>query len=357
MADFDKLMSKAFRLAENGLGYTSPNPPVGALILNNGDVVARGYHRRAGAPHAEIEAIQKAGAKAANSTIITTLEPCSHHGKTPPCADAIIKAGIKKVVCAIKDKNPMVAGNGYAKLRKAGGEDIIGVHENFARKFYGPYFKFITTGLPYVTLKFAQSIDGRIATTKGDSRWISSEESLKFAHKLRAINDAVLIGANTLAKDNPELTTRLVNGSNPVRIVLSNSGKLNKKRKLFIDKAAPTFVATGNDSVPGSGNGFETLKLKKGRDGLSLKELLKKLGQMNIVSLLVEGGADVSTSFMRQKLIDNVIIITAPKFLGNGIHSIGDLSINKINKAIGLQDVEWSRSGPDMVLSGRPVWS
>jgi len=357
MADFEKLMSKAFRLAENGLGCTSPNPPVGAIIYKDGDIISRGYHRRAGAPHAEIEAIKKAGSKAANSTIITTLEPCSHHGKTPPCADAIIKAGIKKVVCAIKDKNPAVAGNGYAKLRKAGIEIINGVGGDYAEKFYRPYFKFITTGLPYVTVKFAQSVDGRIATATGHSRWISSPESLKFAHKLRAVNDAVLVGAKTLEKDDPLLTTRLVKGTSPVRIVLTRSGKINFKRKLFTDSTAQTIVATRKDVNLKPGVGFETIHIKERSGTLSLSDLLKKLGQMGIVTLLIEGGSEVITSFIKQKVVDKIVILVAPKLLGNGISPVGELGIGKIDKAISLDEIEWNRSGPDIVLSGRPVWS
>jgi diaminohydroxyphosphoribosylaminopyrimidine deaminase/5-amino-6-(5-phosphoribosylamino)uracil reductase len=357
MADFEKLMRQAFKLAEKGLGYTSPNPPVGAIIINDGEVIAKGYHRRFGAPHAEIEALRKAKDRSRNAIIISTLEPCSHFGKTPPCADALIAAGIRTVVSAIEDPNPLVSGKGFGKLRGAGIEVINGVGENQAQRFYQPYFKFITTGISYVTVKFAQSIDGRIATATGHSRWISSPESLKFAHKLRAANDAVLVGANTLKSDDPLLTTRLVKGRNPARIVLTESGKLNFKSKLFHDNAARTIVATGRNSILKSNGHFEIIRLKKQTDSLSLKDLLHQLGRMGIMNLLVEGGSEVITSFLKQKLADKVIICVAPMIIGQGLDAVGDLKVKKIAGALKLEEREWIRSGPDMILSGRPVWS
>jgi diaminohydroxyphosphoribosylaminopyrimidine deaminase/5-amino-6-(5-phosphoribosylamino)uracil reductase len=356
MADFEKLMRRAFKLAEKGLGYTSPNPPVGAIIVKDGEIIARGYHHRFGAPHAEIEALRKAGDKSRNATIITTLEPCSHYGKTPPCADALIEAGIKKVVSAIEDRNPAVSGIGFKKLKEAGIEVVNGVGKSRAEDFYRPYFKYITAGVPYVTVKFAQSVDGRIATQTGHSRWISSPASLKFAHKLRAVNDAVLVGANTLERDDPLLTTRLVKGNNPIRIVLTKSGKLNFKRKLFKDNSARTLVAAGRDSGIKPGNNFEVIYLRKKAGYLSPQDLLVKLGQMGIMTLLIEGGSEVITSFLKQKLADKVYICLAPLMIGDGINATGDLGTRKIAGAMKFENVEWKKSGPDMILSGRPVW-
>jgi diaminohydroxyphosphoribosylaminopyrimidine deaminase/5-amino-6-(5-phosphoribosylamino)uracil reductase len=356
MADFEKLMRQAFKLAEKGLGYTSPNPPVGAIILKNGEIIARGYHRRFGAPHAEIEALRQAGDKARNATMITTLEPCSHYGKTPPCADALIEAGIKTVVSAAVDPNPMVSGMGFKRLKNNGIKIIEGILEDYAREFYRPYFKFITTCIPYVTVKFAQSIDGRIATSTGSSRWISSPQSLKFAHKLRAVNDAVLVGANTLKRDDPLLTTRLVKGPNPVRIVLTKSGKLNFRRKLFNDKSARTFVAAGKDSGVEAGDNYEVIYLRRQSGQLSPRELLKKLGRMGIMTLLVEGGSEAITSFMKQKLVDRIYICVAPIIIGRGVNSIRDLGIKKVSKALKIEEVDWKKSGPDMIMSGVPVW-
>jgi diaminohydroxyphosphoribosylaminopyrimidine deaminase/5-amino-6-(5-phosphoribosylamino)uracil reductase len=356
MADFEKLMRSAFRLAEKGLGYTSPNPPVGAFIFKNGHIIARGYHRRAGLPHAEIEALRKAGGEAVGATLITTLEPCSHHGKTPPCADAIISAGIKTVVGAITDKNPLVSGKGYRRLRAAGIEVVDGVLKERAVTFYEPYIKFITTGLPYVTLKYAQSLDGRIATRTGHSRWISSPKSLKLSHKLRAISDGIIIGSRTLASDDSKLTTRLVKGSNPIRIILSNSGRISGDRNVFKDGEAPTYVATSRGSHLKGMSGVERILVRKHRKGLNLKDLLVKLGRMGIVTLLVEGGSGVLTSFLRQKLVDRIIVCVAPILIGDGIPAFGGLGVEMVDESVGLEDVEWKRSGPDMIVSARPLW-
>jgi diaminohydroxyphosphoribosylaminopyrimidine deaminase/5-amino-6-(5-phosphoribosylamino)uracil reductase len=351
LADFEKLMKSAFKLAEKGIGYTSPNPPVGAILYKNGRIISRGYHKKAGKPHAEVEAIRKARENAIDATMIVTLEPCSHHGKTPPCVKAVKAAGIKKVVGAIVDRNPLVSGSGFAALEAAGIEVVRDVLRDKAEEFYRPYFKFITTGLPFVTLKYAQTLDGRIATRSGDSRWISSEESLKLSHQLRAVNDAILIGNNTLKRDDPLLTTRLVKGSNPIRIVLSRSGKVNLKSSLFVDNAAPTFVATSARNL--KYDNVITLRMRRGE--LDLKDLLKKLGTMGIVSLLAEGGSEVLTSFIRQKQADRIIVCTAPVMTGSGIDAIGELGIHKLSKSIRFENVQWRNSGSDMIMTGDPV--
>jgi len=347
-------MQSAFKLAEKGLGYTSPNPPVGAIIYKNGKVIARGYHKRAGLPHAEIEALRRAGKNARGSILVTTLEPCSHHGKTPPCVDAIIAARVKTVVGAINDKNRVVDGKGYGRLREAGIEVISGVLIHKAAVFYRPYFKYITRGIPYVTLKFAQSIDGRIAAKTGDSRWISSPQSLKLSHQLRAVSDAILIGNRTVKIDNPQLTTRLVRGPNPVRIILSASGKINLKRFVFTDKSAPTYIATS--ATAGIKNYENVVTVRKKGEMLDLPDLLAKLGRMGIVSLLVEGGSAVLTSFLKYKLVDRLIVCIAPMMIGEGIDSIGELGVAKIGKSVRFREIEWRKSGPDMIFIGQPIW-
>jgi diaminohydroxyphosphoribosylaminopyrimidine deaminase/5-amino-6-(5-phosphoribosylamino)uracil reductase len=349
-------MAKAFDLAEKGLGYTSPNPPVGAMLLKGGRIIATGYHKKAGLPHAEIEAINRAGKKARGATLITTLEPCSHHGKTPPCVDAIIAAGVKKVVGAITDKNPEVSGRGYRKLRRAGIEVVNGVLRKRAQRFYEPYFKFITTGIPFVTLKFAQSIDGRIATLNGNSHWISSPESLKLSHQLRAITDSVLIGNGTLKSDDPKLTTRLVKGPNPIRILLSGSGKITGRSMMLTDRAAPTYVATAAESNLRENRDFIIIRVRKLGSGLDLEDLLSKLGKMGVVTLLVEGGSQVLTSFIKQKIADRIIVCIAPMIIGDGIPAIGDLGVAAIENSIALSETEWFKSGPDLFISGKPIW-
>ena len=356
MGEFDKLMTNAFKLASKGLGYTSPNPPVGAIIIKNGMVVGTGYHHKAGMPHAEIEAIKQAGEETFGATIITTLEPCSHHGKTPPCAEAIISAGITRVISAYTDPNPIVAGTGFKRLRDAGIDVIENVGFDYAIDFYAPYTKFITTGLPYVTLKYAQTLDGRIATITGHSQWISSPESLKLSHQLRAVNDAILVGSGTLLKDNPKLTTRLVKGLNPIRVVLSESGDLPPDSHIFTDNEAPTYVAMSADASRNSWGNFQVLPLRKLKDGLDLSQLLYELGQLGVMNLLVEGGAVALTSFIKYKLADKMIVCIAPIISGKGIEAIGDLDIKKITDAIKFEKITYSQLGPDMIFSGFPVW-
>jgi diaminohydroxyphosphoribosylaminopyrimidine deaminase/5-amino-6-(5-phosphoribosylamino)uracil reductase len=356
MAEFDKLMAKAFHLAEKGLGYTSPNPPVGAILIKDGEIVGAGYHRKAGLPHAEIEAIKKAGERARGATLVVTLEPCSHFGKTPPCADALIAAGVARVVSATCDPNPVVSGSGYGKLREAGIEVVDGVLKNYAREFYRPYFKYITTGLPFVTLKFAQSLDGRIATRSGHSQWISSHESLVFSHRLRAINDAVLIGSGTLRKDNPKLTTRLVKGKNPIRVVLSASGKLPTRRDIFTDGQSQTYIATSAKVSPKSYNGCRVISVRKGNGRLNLNDLRIKLGRLGVMNMLVEGGGGVLTSFLKQRQVDKIMVCIAPMIIGKGIDAIGNLGIGRLDNAIRLDSVEFTKSGPDCIISGYPVW-
>jgi diaminohydroxyphosphoribosylaminopyrimidine deaminase/5-amino-6-(5-phosphoribosylamino)uracil reductase len=354
--ELNNLMKRAFRLAEKGRGYTSPNPPVGAIIYKDGEIIATGYHRKAGLPHAEIEALEKAGDRARGATLVVTLEPCCHHGKTPPCADALIAAGIANVVSATCDPNPIVCGNGYSALRGAGVEIIDGVLKNFADDFYRPYFKFITSGLPFVTLKYAQSLDGRIATATGHSQWISSHESLVYSHRLRAISDAILIGGGTLRQDNPKLTTRLVKGKNPIRVVLSESGDFPLDRDIFTDGQSPTYIATSSSFVRNTSDPYQVMHLQNGGKGLDLNDLLRQLGQMGVMTILVEGGASVLTSFLRQKLADKIVVCVAPILIGRGIEAVGDLAIEMLDNALRLEGVETEKSGPDFIFSGYPVW-
>jgi diaminohydroxyphosphoribosylaminopyrimidine deaminase/5-amino-6-(5-phosphoribosylamino)uracil reductase len=356
MGEFDKIMAKAFRLAEKGLGYTSPNPAVGALLLKDGEIIAKGYHRKAGLPHAEIEALKAAGEKARGATLFTTLEPCSHFGKTPPCVDAIITARVSKVVSATCDPNPLVCGRGFSRLKEAGIDVVCDVLKEQAIEFYRPYAKFISTGLPYVTLKYAQSLDGRIATKTGNSQWISSQQSLLYSHKLRAVNDAIVIGRGTLVSDNPQLTTRLVNGHNPIRIVISSSGKLPLNRAIFTDGLSPTFVATLSKTIRNSGGHFQVIPVRGGRTGLIIKDLLGRLAKMGIMTVLVEGGSGVLTSFLMQKAADKIVVCTAPIIIGEGIEAIGDLRIKKLSSSIKLNNVQINQTGPDIIVSGYLDW-
>ena len=222
----EKYMETAFRLAKKGKGKTFPNPLVGAVIVKDNRVVGSGFHQRIGKSHAEVNALKSAGTKAKGATLYVNLEPCSHFGRTPPCVDSIIKSGIKKVICATLDPSPSVNGAGVKRLKWAGIEVKLGVLESKAKKLNEVYFKRILTGFPFVILKIVQTLDGKIATLSGNSKWISQEDSRKFVHSLRKQVDAVLVGINTVIKDNPKLTTRKVKGKNPLRIVLDSEGKI-----------------------------------------------------------------------------------------------------------------------------------
>lgn len=346
----EKLMAMALRLAAKGLGKTSPNPVVGCLLYKDGHVIAKDYHHKAGQPHAEILVLRKAGAEASGATMYVTLEPCSIYGRTPPCTEEIIKAKVKKVIIGAIDPNPKINGRGVQALEKAGIEVVTGVMQEECEKINIAYNKFITTGLPLVTVKFAQSLDGRIAIRNGSSQWISSQQSLKFAHRLRAQNDAVLIGANTANWDNPQLTVRLVKGRNPVRIILSASGRIKRNLKLLTDKNVPTILATSRKARVNFD--VEIILLPKKSEGLNLEALLRKLADRDIMSLMVEGGAKVITSFLKQKLVDRMIIIVAPILIGRGIEAIADLHIKNISQTLKLKNVKCKKIGSDFVVFG-----
>jgi len=350
-------MKKALRLARRGLGKTSPNPMVGAVIVKDGHVIGKGYHQRFGGNHAEINAIQDASENLSGATIYVTLEPCCHYGKTPPCVDAVIKNGFSRVVIGNRDPNPLVSGKSIEKLKQRGIEITTGVLEEDCRQLNEAFFKHITTGIPLVTLKYAQTLDGRIATTTGSSQWISSPKFLKRAHQLRAANDAIMVGINTLLADDSELTVRLARGRNPARIVLDSRLRIPLDAKIIrtLD-AAPVIVATTNLADADKATllrekGVEVLIT--GRDksgGIDLRELLKVMGQRGIASVLVEGGASVITSLLQQKLVDKLVIAVAPKILGKGIEAIGDLNIRDISQAMPASFLKTYRLGEDLVI-------
>ncbi|OQX92956.1 MAG: riboflavin biosynthesis protein RibD [candidate division Zixibacteria bacterium 4484_95] len=346
----EKLMAMALRLAVKGLGETSPNPVVGCLLYKNGHIIAKDYHHKAGQPHAEVLVLRKAGVEASGATMYVTLEPCSTYGRTPPCTEEIIKAKVRKVIIGTIDPNPKINGRGVQALKKAGIEVVTGVIKEECKKINVAYNKFITTKLPFVTVKFAQSLDGRIATQNGSSQWISSQQSLKFAHCLRAQNDAILVGANTANRNNPQLTVRLVKGRNPVRIILSESGQVKKNLKLFTDKNAPTILATSRKARIDFD--VEKILLPKRSKGLNLETLLRKLSDRDIMSLLVEGGAMVITSFLKQNMVDRIIVIVAPILIGRGVEAVTDLHIKDISQALKLKNVEYKKMGSDFVVFG-----
>ena len=240
----EKFMREALRIAKNAEGRTSPNPMVGAVIVRDEKIIAEGWHRKAGTPHAEIHALNMAGDLAKDSTLYVTLEPCSHFGRTPPCANAIVNAGIKKVVIAMTDPNPKVAGRGIEILKNAGIEVEVGILEDQARRLNEVFIKWITTQKPFVTLKTAMSLDGKIAAATGQSQWITSEESRRKVHQLRDINDAIMVGIGTVLADNPSLTTRIDGGKNPIRIIVDSQLRTPINANVIVDGQAKTIIAT-----------------------------------------------------------------------------------------------------------------
>ncbi len=353
-------MRRALRLALKGEGRVSPNPMVGALIVRDGRIIGEGYHRRYGENHAEINAIESATEEIVGATFYITLEPCSHHGKTPPCVDALIACRPSRVVVGTIDPNPLVSGKGITALRDHGIETTTGVLEEACRRQNEVFFKYIRTGIPFVTLKFAQTIDGRIATTTGHSRWISSPASLRFAHRLRSSHDAILVGAGTVRRDDPELTCRLVRGRNPLRIVVDSLLGTSPEARIFTDNGPDrTIVATTRRAAEErrrlfEGKGVEVVCLEENQAGqVDLRDLLSALGKRSISSLLVEGGSAVITSFLTENLADRLIVILAPKIVGEGLNAVGEMGIRRMDDALRLSYRRITRRGDDLILDAR----
>ena len=355
---YEQTMKRAIALALKGVGFVSPNPLVGAVILKNGEVVAEGWHHKFGSKHAEIDAIDNAqGIDLKDCTLVINIEPCSHHGKTPPCTTAIIEKKFYKVIIGIKDPNPLIVGKGIDNLTNAGIEVISGVLENECRWLNRFFIKHITTEFPYVILKEAQSIDGCIATSKGESQWISSEESRKRTHRLRAFVDAVMIGRRTVEIDNPSLTVRDVSGRNPYRIVLDSELSLSQSNKVFSDNEKYKVIIVCHENYRHSKKaenlraaGINILAVEEDEDSrMSIKAILKSLySDYRIGSVLVEGGAGIFSSFASSNLIDELHIFTAPKIIGNGLHSFDKFSINRLAYATNLNLISTDMSGNDI---------
>lgn len=353
-------MKQALRLAKRGEGHVSPNPMVGAVIVKEDRVIGKGYHQYYGGHHAETNAIFSASEPVAGATIYVTLEPCSHHGKTPPCAEMLLTHQPARVVAGSLDPNPLVAGRGLALLEKNGIQTTVGILEEECLKLNEKYFKFIRTRTPFVTLKYAQTLDGRIATDTGHSRWISSFASRRYAHALRSVNDAILVGAGTVIQDNPELTVRMVKGKNPLRIVVDSRLKTPANARIYKNQdAAKTIIATTakadrKKQAIFQNMGVEVLEVDEDKQGhVDMKKLISTLGVKNIASLLVEGGASIITAFLKTVLADEVIIIISPKIIGKGMEAIGDLAIHRMDDAMILEQKKMMRKGDDLIIVGK----
>lgn len=352
-------MQQAFELAKKGFGNVSPNPLVGAVIVKNNKVIARGFHANVGGDHAEAAAIKNTTESLEGSTLYCNLEPCSHTNKrTPPCAPSIVKAGIKKVVIANLDPNPLVAGNGLKLLKQHGVEVITGIMDKEGRELNEIFFTHITQNRAFVHLKMAQTLDGNFATATGDSKWITSEEARQLVHEQRLQYDAIVVGSGTAIYDDPTLTARLANHPPQVkfRLILSRSGKLPHNLKVFTDDFQNyTWIVLPEGNVPESDINckFQNLRCPLLENGEFDLHALNKIvyDKLKITSLYVEGGAKLHTSFFKQNAYDRVSVFIAPKIIGASTAKIGDLNHIKMNQAITFQLPKWNQIGPDMYFT------
>jgi len=357
----EKYMRMALRLAQKAKGRTSPNPMVGAVVVKNGKVISMGFHHRAGESHAEAIALKNAGPAAQGATLYVTLEPCSHTDKrTPPCTPLVMQSGVRRVVVAMIDPNPRVSGGGIKALRKAGVDVVTGVMEQEALKLNEAFVKYITTGMPFVTLKIAQTLDGKIATASGESKWITGGKAREEGHRLRNTEDAILVGINTILKDNPSLTTRISNGRDPVRVILDSRLRIPLTAKVLVQQASShtimaTLATASKTKVKKlQGAGTEVLLVKPSRGRVDLRYLMKELGRMGIMSVLIEGGAEVHASAIRAGIADKVVLFIAPMLMTgtNSLCSIGGVSPTRLDRATRLKDVTTRFIGEDLMIEG-----
>lgn len=358
-----KFMRQALRLAVKGQGRTSPNPMVGSVVVSRtGKVLAQGYHAKAGLEHAEVLALSAAGKKAKGATLYITLEPCAHFGRTPPCVDTIIAAGVKRVVVGTKDPNSLVSGKGVRKLRRAGVEVTLGVLSAQCVSLNEGYNKFITTGLPLVTLKLASTLDGRIATSSGESKWITGSVARKLVHEMRSTHDAVMVGSGTLVKDDPRLNVRGVKGGGdcirPIRVVVDSRLRIPLKAKIFTGGGRviiyTTKRATRKRQEALRALGATVVVVIQTKEGLSLKRVLRDLAARGVTSVMVEGGAGLAASFLRSRLVDKLKIFYAPKLLGgDALEMIGGLGILRLKNSPKLKEMKVRRIGEDILIEGR----
>ena len=337
---------------------TSPNPLVGAVIVKNGKVVGKGYHHQAGLPHAEINALRQAGGASKGGTLYVTLEPCDHFGRTPPCTDAIIRSGIRRVVIGMRDPNPINNGRGVRKLRRSGIRLEVGVLEKETQALNRPYIKFITEGMPYVTIKVAESLDGKIATRTGDSKWITSDDARSYVHRLRGIADAVMVGSNTIRRDNPLLTNR-IGKKQPVRVVVDSTLKVSPAAKIFSTAhISPVIVATHKAPIAArrvlEKKGVEVLTVGSKDGKTDLREVLKIFAQRGMTQILVEGGGELVASLVQDRLADRFLFFISPKIIGGRAAktSVEGSGIDRIKDAMIIKNIKIKRFSNDILLEG-----
>lgn len=360
-------MERALSLAKLALGQVSPNPAVGAVVVRDGVVVGEGYTQPPGSWHAEVMALNQAGDRARGAALYVTLEPCCHYGRTPPCSQAIIDAGITEVHLPVLDPNPLVSGRGKEEMEKAGIRTYLGEHEDEARQINEAYAKFITTGLPLVSAKFAASLDGKIATRSGDARWISGEEARKYVHSLRYTHDAIIVGVNTILADDPRLTARICGGkggtakTQPLRVVVDSKGRTPLTARVF-GEPGKTLMALGREATLEERAAFaqvgaDVLELPSDDGRVDLPKLMEALGEREIASVLVEGGGTLLGALFDCGLVDKVIAFIAPIIIGGegAPTAVGGRGVDRIADSLKLESICVERFGEDVMVSGYVV--
>lgn len=353
-------MQRALELALKGEGHVNPNPLVGAVIVKDNKIIGEGFHEQYGQWHAEVNAFNNATEDVEGANMYVTLEPCSHYGKTPPCARKIVEKKIKKVIIGAVDPNPLVAGNGIKILKENGIEVVTGVLEKECTHTNYIFNKFITSKRPFVIMKTAMTLDGKIATTTGDSMWITGEEARKYVHKIRNKVSGIMVGIGTVLKDNPELTCRIEGGVNPIRIIVDSKGRIPLEAKVLnIKDSSGTILATTNEidsekEKALEAKGIKIIKTQGKNNKVNLDELMLKLGEMKIDSILLEGGSRLNFSALEEGIVDKVQAFIAPKIVGgeNAKTPVGGEGIKLINNAIHLSDIEIRKFGQDILIEG-----
>lgn len=353
-------MLEAIRLAKKAEGRTAPNPMVGCVIVKNGKIIGRGYHKKAGLAHAEVEALKNSFQDRRGAVMYVTLEPCDHYGKTPPCTDSIIKSGIKKVVVAVKDPHDINNGKGIRKLRKNGIAVSTGIAAKEARKMYRPYEKFIKRDRPFVTAKVAESLDGKIATRSGESKWISGEPSRNFAGKLRASCDAVMVGINTVLKDDPLLLPKNAPAGHVRRVIVDSGLRIPLNGKLLntLDKSPVIIVTTENAPQKKKAalrkRGVLVVETPAKNKKVDLEKMLKSLADLGIMHIFLEGGGELLGAMFDRKLIDRILFFISPKIIGgeNAISSVRGFGVKRISDAIDLKEISTAKIGNDILVEG-----
>lgn len=367
MTKDEKFMKIALDIARKGEGYTSPNPMVGAVVVKNGKIIGKGYHRKYGEKHAEICALESANVSTKGASLYVTLEPCNHYGKTPPCVPYIVKRGIKRVVIAMMDPNPIVSGRGVKALKAEGIEVSIGVLKEEAENLNEIFIKYITTGLPFVIMKTAMTLDGKIASSTRKKEYILCKESLLEVHKLRWKIDSILVGINTILNDNPQLTAR-VGGrvKYPYRIILDTNLKIPKNAKVCLQaKDGKTIIVSGEKVYEKKLKSLESLGCKiiktkiNDKGQILLKDLVEQLSKMNISSILIEGGSEVNFSALKEGIIDKVIIFIAPKIVGGRTAPtlVGGEGVSSVKEAFRVGNMKINKIGDDIMIEGKVLKS